>query len=69
VIINNNNNSVLFKNVFSFWDYEALVIEEHMITENWSIETHGKTGVLEENPVLVPLFLPNNPHGLVWNRI
>jgi len=60
---------VLFKDVFSFWDYESLVIEEYMSTQNWSIETHEKTGILEVNSVLVPFFLPNIPKGLAWDRI
>ena len=37
--------------------------------EHWLNDTDGKTGVLGAKPVPVPLFPPQTPHRLAWDRI
>jgi hypothetical protein len=43
------------------------------VTYEWSMERRwywqGKTDVLWEEPIPVPLFPPDFPHGLSWDRI
>jgi hypothetical protein len=35
----------------------------------WNIINKGKTEILGEKPVPLPLCLPQIPHGLTWERI
>jgi hypothetical protein len=59
--------SVLHNNVVVYEDHITSVADEWMSMEHRWNELHGKTEVLKEKLIPIPLCPPQFLHGLVWN--